>query len=136
MHMLGSPQTMQDDPRYEDVVQEVSDFLKLRAEAAMEAGVAFDRILLDPGFGFGKRSVHNLALLRAIPTFLQLGFPVLAGLSRKSVLGKIVGDSSKDKLPASIAAAVIAAVNGARILRVHDVSETVAAMKVVTAVID
>lgn len=134
MHMRGSPQNMQNDPSYHDVVSEVRDFLALRAKTLLDAGVAHERIVLDPGFGFGKRTIHNIALLRELPRLCELGFPVLAGLSRKSLLGQIVGDETHDRLPASIAASVVAAMKGARILRVHDVKATIDALKVVQAV--
>lgn len=134
MHMLGTPQTMQHDPTYADVVAEVCDFLQQRAHVLLGAGVAPNRIVLDPGFGFGKRTVHNIALLQQLSRLCALGYPVLAGLSRKSVLGKIAGGDAQDRLPASIAAAVIAALNGAKILRVHDVKATTDALKVVQAV--
>jgi dihydropteroate synthase len=130
MHMLGTPQTMQNDPVFDDVVSEVSAFLAERAQALLNAGVARERIVLDPGFGFGKRTAHNIALLRELPRLSPLGYPILAGLSRKSVLGQIAGGEAYDRLPASIAAAVIAAMKGARILRVHDVKATVEAFKV------
>lgn len=136
MHMLGTPQTMQGDPQYEDVVGEVNGFLRRRAEAAIEAGIAQERIMLDPGFGFGKRSVHNIALLRELPSLCALGYPVLAGLSRKSVLGKITGNRIEDRLPASIAAAVVAVMKGASIVRVHDVRATKDALAVVAAIQD
>jgi dihydropteroate synthase len=134
MHMLGTPQTMQNEPTYTDVVSEVCDFLQQRAQVLLDAGVARERILLDPGFGFGKRTVHNITLLQQLPRLCELGYPVLAGLSRKSVLGKIAGGETSDRLPASLAAAVIAALNGAKILRVHDVKATVDALKVVQVV--
>lgn len=134
MHMQGTPQTMQAEPRYDDVVREVSDFLKERASACQQAGIRQDRIMLDPGFGFGKRSVHNIALLRELPALCALGYPVLAGLSRKSVLGQLTGNDVDARLHASIAAAVIAAMKGARILRVHDVKATADALKIAAAI--
>lgn len=134
MHMRGTPQTMQDDPVYADVVADVRDFLAARVQVLRNAGVAPERIVLDPGFGFGKRTTHNLALLRELPTLCELGYPVLAGLSRKSVLGQVAGVEVGDRLPASLAAAVIAALKGAKILRVHDVRATVDALKVLQAV--
>ncbi|MFM9912183.1 MAG: dihydropteroate synthase [Methylophilaceae bacterium] len=130
MHMRGTPQTMQNDPVYDDVVIEVANFLAARAKILLDAGVARERIVIDPGFGFGKRTAHNVALLRKLPRLCDLGYPVLAGLSRKSLLGQIAGGEVHDRLPASIAAAVIAAMKGARILRVHDVKATVEALKV------
>ena len=134
MHAQGTPQTMQSNPVYADVVAEVIEFLQQRTQVVLDAGVAPERIMLDPGFGFGKRTVHNVALLRELPRLCALGYPVLAGLSRKSVLGQILGENATDRLPASIAAAVIAAMKGAKILRVHDVKQTVDALKVVRAV--
>jgi dihydropteroate synthase len=134
MHMQGNPQTMQADPQYQDVVGEVADFLRARMAAAEEYGISRERIVLDPGFGFGKRSVHNIALLRELETLCALGRPVLVGLSRKSVLGQIVGADVDARLHASLAAAVIAAMKGVRIVRVHDVKATVDALGVVSAV--
>lgn len=134
MHMRGTPQTMQNDPIYEDVVQEVYDFLQARTQFVLAAGVDQQRIVIDPGFGFGKRTVHNIALLKAMGRFCQMGYPVLAGLSRKTVLGQITATSVEDRLPASLAAAVTAALKGARILRVHDVRATRDAMRVVEAI--
>jgi dihydropteroate synthase len=115
-------------------VVEVCNFLKARAEAAESAGIAHRRIVLDPGFGFGKRSAHNIELLRELPSLCALGYPVLAGLSRKSVLGQITGSSVEERLPASIAAVVVAAFKGAKIMRVHDVKATVDALNVVIAI--
>lgn len=134
MHMLGTPQTMQHDPIYSDVVTEVCDFLQQRAQVLLDVGVARERIMLDPGFGFGKRTAHNIMLLQQLSRLCGLGYPVLAGLSRKSVLGKIAGREASDRLPASLAAAVIAALKGAKILRVHDVKATVDALRVVAAI--
>jgi dihydropteroate synthase len=135
MHMQGTPPTMQADPQYDDVVAEIKAFLKQRLAAANAAGIATERIVLDPGFGFGKRSVHNIALLQNLQTFCDLGRPLLVGLSRKSVLGQLVGGDPHVRLHASIAASVISAMKGARILRVHDVKATVDALKVVAAVL-
>ena len=134
MHSQGTPQTMQADPQYQDVVTEVIGFLRERMASAEAHGIARDRIMLDPGFCFGKRSVHNLALLRELKILCELGQPVLVGLSRKSVLGQITGNDVDARLHASIAAAVIAAMKGARILRVHDVKATVDALNIVSAV--
>ncbi|MFJ5445741.1 dihydropteroate synthase [Methylobacillus methanolivorans] len=135
MHMQGTPQTMQQNPVYEDVVQEVATFLSERLQACMAAGIKAERIVLDPGFGFGKRTVHNLALLNGLPDILALGRPLLVGLSRKSVLGQIVGSDVDQRLHASLAASVISVMKGGRIVRVHDVKATVDALKVVDAVI-
>jgi dihydropteroate synthase len=135
MHMQGMPQTMQADPQYEDVVQEVNTFLKQRLLAAQTAGIAPERIVLDPGFGFGKKTEHNLQLLRQLDKTLALGRPLLVGLSRKSVLGQITGGDVDVRLHASLAASVISIMKGARILRVHDVKATVDALKVSAAVL-
>jgi dihydropteroate synthase len=134
MHMPGTPQTMQNDPRYDDVVVEVRDFLLDRAAKCEAAGISRDRIMLDPGFGFGKRSVHNIALLSELESLCGLGYPVLVGLSRKSVLGQITGKDVADRLPASLAAAVVAAMKGAAVVRVHDVKATKDALAVVAAI--
>ncbi|MCX7627544.1 MAG: dihydropteroate synthase [Methylophilaceae bacterium] len=134
MHMRGTPQTMQLDPHYDDVVSEVRDFLMERVAACAALGIGRDRIVIDPGFGFGKRREHNLALLRELGSLCALGPPVLVGLSRKSVLGQVTGNDVDGRLHASLAAAVLAAVKGARILRVHDVRATVDAIKVLNAV--
>jgi dihydropteroate synthase len=112
------------------VVREVRDFLGRRAKACLEGGIAQDRVVLDPGFGFGKTLAHNLALLRALPTLAATGYPVLVGLSRKSSLGMITGRPAGERLAASLAAALAAVARGASLVRVHDVRETVDALKV------
>jgi len=124
MHMQGEPGTMQADPRYGDVVKEVRDFLAGRIAACAKAGIARERLVADPGLGFGKTVEHNLSLLKRLPEFAGLGVPVLAGWSRKSSLGRITGRETGDRLAASLAAALLALLGGARILRVHDVRET------------
>lgn len=131
MHMQGEPHSMQLSPHYEDVLVEVRDFLSERVGTALAAGVARERICVDPGYGFGKTAAHNLILL-AHQAELQrdLGLPVLAGLSRKSTIGLITGKSVQGRLAGSLAAAVVAAERGARIIRVHDVAETVDALKI------
>lgn len=134
MHSQGTPQTMQLDPQYQDVVREVYDFLRDRMAACEAQGIGRERIMLDPGFGFGKRSVHNITLLRELNALGELGQPVLVGLSRKSVLGQLTGNDVNARLHASLAAAVISAMKGAKIVRVHDVKATVDALRVVTAV--
>lgn len=133
MHMQGSPQTMQQNPVYADVVNEVKDFLKHRIDAALDAGIAREQIIVDPGFGFGKTIEHNLLLLKSLNEFKQLGVLVLAGLSRKAMIGAIIGKPVDQRLYGSLSTAVIAAMLGADILRVHDVAETVDAIKVVRA---
>ncbi|MFC0444465.1 dihydropteroate synthase [Pseudidiomarina halophila] len=133
MHMQGEPRTMQHEPRYDDVVIEVKSFLQERLRACEQAGIALERIYLDPGFGFGKSVRHNYQLLQRMQAFHELQQPLLIGLSRKSMLGHVTGREVPERLPASIAAATIAAMKGARIIRVHDVRETVDAMKVVAA---
>jgi len=131
MHMRGEPKTMQvGEPVYGDVVAEVAAFLNARADAVQEAGVAAERIVLDPGIGFGKTSAHNLALLARQRDLLALGYPLLVGWSRKRTLGEVTGRPVGDRMPASIAAALAAVAHGARVLRVHDVGPTVDALKV------
>ena len=135
MHMQGEPRTMQADPRYEDVVSEVAAFLEQRLRFAVDAGVAEERICLDPGIGFGKTVDHNLELLRHLDVVASLGRPVLVGLSRKSTLGKLLGDphAKTGTTAASVSAAVLAYERGASILRVHDVREHVEALAVAAA---
>jgi dihydropteroate synthase len=130
MHMQGEPGTMQAAPRYDDVVLDVAAFLAHRRDAALVAGIGFDRIVLDPGIGFGKTTEHNLALLARQRELASLGSPLLVGWSRKSTLGAVTGRTVDQRLNASVAAAVIAVERGARIVRVHDVAATVDALKV------
>jgi len=134
MHMRGEPRTMQQNPVYTDVVAEVRDYLGERVSACEHAGIARERIILDPGFGFGKTIAHNLALLKHLAQFSRSGMPVLAGLSRKSMLGELLDAPPQHRLYGSLAAAVLAAERGARILRVHDVRATVEALKIYSAV--
>lgn len=134
MHMRGEPRTMQQAPDYEDVVGEVRTFLASRVALCRAAGIADDRIVLDPGFGFGKTLDHNLALFRALTATAGDGLPLLVGVSRKSMLGAITGRPVERRLAASVAAALLAARNGAKILRVHDVAETRDALAVLAAV--
>jgi dihydropteroate synthase len=134
MHKQDNPQTMQAQPHYQNVVAEVSAFLRERIAAAEAAGIQRKRIVIDPGFGFGKTLAHNLALLRELKKLTELGVPVLAGLSRKSMLGALTGQDVGQRLPASVAAALIAVQHGANIVRVHDVRATVDALKVWNAV--
>ena len=124
MHMKGEPATMQQEPHYDDVVAEVRRFLDERAVACERAGIARERIAIDPGFGFGKTAAHNLALLRRLPELGKLGLAVAAGWSRKSTLGKLTGRAAHERLAGSLAAALLALQGGATILRVHDVKET------------
>ena len=133
MHMQGTPATMQLNPHYDDVVIDVKAFLAARLQASIHAGVSASRILLDPGFGFGKTREHNIRLLQNLESFADLGQPLLVGLSRKSVLGQMTGNDVDARLYASIAASVLSAQKGAKILRVHDVKATVEALKVVVA---
>jgi dihydropteroate synthase len=133
MHMQGTPATMQADPQYGDVVADVRDYLRDRASALEAAGVARDRIAVDPGFGFGKTTAHNLALFGSLPALAALGYPVLAGLSRKRMIGSITGRPAGERVAGSVAAALLAVQNGAAIVRVHDVRETVDALKVLQA---
>jgi dihydropteroate synthase len=134
MHMQGDPRTMQAEPRYADVVYEVRDFLVERARACEAAGIARERIVIDPGFGFGKAKAHNLVLLRSLEVLARTGYPVLAGLSRKATIGDIAGRGVGERMAGSLAAALAAVARGARIVRVHDVRETVDALKVWRAV--
>ena len=134
MHMQGDPRNMQESPSYRDVVSEVRDYLAQRVAAAERAGVARDRIVVDPGFGFGKTVEHNLALLRSLADFRSLGVALLAGLSRKAMLGKLTGREPQERVHASIAAALLAVQNGAQIVRVHDVAATRDALAVLRAV--
>lgn len=134
MHKQGNPQTMQQQPHYQNVVAEVCAFLRERIAAAEAAGIQRNRIVIDPGFGFGKTLAHNLALLGELKRLTELGVPVLAGLSRKSMLGAITGQDAGHRVHASVAAALIAVQRGADIVRVHDVRATVDALKVWQAV--
>ncbi|GBO83810.1 dihydropteroate synthase [Marinobacter adhaerens] len=134
MHIQGEPDTMQDRPEYRNVRREVSAFLTERMRVAELAGIRPENILLDPGFGFGKSLEHNLQLLACLEQMHILGHPLLVGVSRKSMLGHITGRDVNERLPASVAAATIAAMKGASIIRVHDVRETVDAVRVVAAV--
>lgn len=135
MHMRGEPRTMQADPAYGDVAAEVADFLATRAAACRAAGIAPGRIVLDPGFGFGKRLEHNLELLAGLGTLVALGYPVLAGLSRKSMIGQLTGRPVGERLYGSVALAALAVVAGARIVRAHDVAPTVDAVRVAAALV-
>jgi dihydropteroate synthase len=133
MHMQGEPGTMQADPRYGDVVAEVREFLRSRVDACVAAGIPRARVAIDPGFGFGKALEHNLALLAGLSGIAEDGQPVLAGLSRKRLVGALTGRAEGERLAGSLAAAVVAAINGARIIRAHDVRETVDALAVLAA---
>jgi dihydropteroate synthase len=133
MHMQGEPRSMQAKPHYDDVVREVLDFLLKRAQVCMRAGVAAERIVLDPGFGFGKTLEHNLALLAGLDRIVEAGYPVLAGLSRKSMIGALLGDPECDRLVGSVALALYAVRKGAYIVRVHDVRQTRQALRVQSA---
>ena len=135
MHMQGEPRTMQQHPHYENLVAEVIQFLQERVRTCEAAGISRERLLIDPGFGFGKTLEHNLVLLRQLREISVLGFPLLVGLSRKSSIGSLLGGAPPgERLYGSVAAAVIAVMNGANIVRTHDVKPTVEALKVVTAV--
>ena len=134
MHKKGDPRTMQQDPRYDDVVCEVRDFLAARVAAATRAGIARERLVVDPGFGFGKTLEHNLTLLRHLDAIAALGVPVLAGLSRKSTLGRLTGRPIEERVYAGVAAALIAVDKGAALVRVHDVAATRDALAIWNAV--
>jgi dihydropteroate synthase len=133
MHMRGEPRTMQQDPHYDDVKREVYDYLAARIASARAAGIARNRIVIDPGFGFGKTLEHNLTLLRELRRFRRLDCPLLTGLSRKAMLGKITGRDVAQRVYASVAAALLAVQNGAHIVRVHDVAATRDALAVLAA---
>jgi len=131
MHMQGIPRTMQDNPSYDDVVEDIKSFFKERIEACELAGIELSSITLDPGFGFGKNLGHNIALLKNLSEFNEFGVSILAGLSRKSMIGTLLGDKDVDsRMIGSVTAALIAVENGANIIRVHDVAETNDALKV------
>jgi dihydropteroate synthase len=133
-HMLRPPNLMQHDPSYDDVLVEVVAFLRERIDACVSAGIPREHIVIDPGFGFGKTLDHNLTLLRSLSSLTELDAPVMAGLSRKTMLGQITGQPVEDREAASVAAAVLAAQRGAKVLRVHDVAATVDVLKVLDAV--
>lgn len=134
MHMQGEPRSMQAQPHYKDVVAEVKDFLRQRLDAAAAAGIPRERLVIDPGFGFGKTLKHNIELLRHLERFTDMNVPLLVGLSRKSMLGKITGNEVGDRVHASVAAALLAVAKGASIVRVHDVKATRDALAVYNAV--
>ncbi|HLY49940.1 MAG TPA: dihydropteroate synthase [Solirubrobacteraceae bacterium] len=135
MHMLGNPRTMQDDPRYDDVVAEVKAFLEARLAVATAAGIAEERILLDPGIGFGKTVEHNLELLARLDELGELGRPVVVGTSNKSFLGRLTGRALGERLPATIASCVLAYERGARVFRVHEVAPVADALSVAAATV-
>jgi dihydropteroate synthase len=135
MHMRGEPRTMQANPVYEDVVVEVKSFLAERLRAAAAAGIAEDRVWLDPGIGFGKTAEHNLELLRRLPELGELGRPLVIGTSRKSFIGRLDGSGSSERHGGTIASSVLAAADGAEVLRVHDVAEVAQALAVATAIL-
>lgn len=122
MHMRGTPENMQDDPRYEDVVEDVYNYLAARCAAAVEAGIDADRICIDPGIGFGKTTAHNLALLQAVGRFHELGRPLLIGPSRKGFIGRVLGDMEADRTAGTIGVSLALTIAGAQILRVHDIA--------------
>jgi dihydropteroate synthase len=136
MHMWGEPRSMQKDPHYEDVVSDVTSFLADRVSACEAAGIARTRLILDPGFGFGKTLDHNLSLLKRLPCLASLGLPLLVGISRKSMIGSLLdGAPIDERVNGSLAAAVLAVTRGAAIIRAHDVGQTVEALKVTAAVL-
>ncbi len=136
MHMQGQPRTMQEDPRYDDVVAEVTQFLRDRMAECVKAGLGEELLVLDPGFGFGKTPADNIELLANLRQLLDIGPPLLIGVSRKSTLGELTGREVDQRLPASLAAAVLAVDRGASIVRAHDVAETVDAMRIARAIIE
>lgn len=134
MHAQGSPQTMQDDPQYDVVVAEVSEFLLERVAVCEQAGIKRDKLIVDPGFGFGKRANHNLLLMKHLDVLVQKGLPILVGVSRKSMIGKLLNVSVDDRLAASLALSALAVWHGAKIIRSHDVRETVHAIMMINHV--
>ena len=134
MHMQGEPRSMQQDPRYDDVVKDVRQFLSARVRACEAAGIARERLVVDPGFGFGKTVEHNLRLLAELGVFGSEGLPVLVGLSRKSLIGRLTGRPADQRLAGSVALAALAVAHGASIVRAHDVAETVDAVRIAAAV--
>jgi dihydropteroate synthase len=134
MHMQGEPRSMQLNPEYHDVVSQVREFLSQRLHAALESGISHEQLIIDPGFGFGKTQAQNIQMLRQLGRFCDLGVPVMVGISRKSMLGKITGADVNDRLHASVAAALVAVDKGAQIVRVHDVKATKEALAVYNAV--
>ena len=135
MHMQGEPRTMQDSPHYNDVVAEVIAFLLHQRQACVAAGVASDAIAVDPGIGFGKQLEHNLALLKELPRFAALDAPLLIGVSRKKMIGEILGKPMAERLHGGLGLAALAVIHGARIIRTHDVGPTLDAIRSVTAVL-
>ena len=133
-HMQGDPQTMQLEPTYTNLLVEICGFFEARILACEAAGIPRAKIILDPGFGFGKTAAHNLQLINRLEEFMMFGCPLLVGLSRKSTIGEVLGDPAVDRLQGSIAGALLAYMNGASLLRVHDVAETVQALRVVKAI--
>ncbi len=136
MHMQGQPRTMQNNPQYKHVVNDIKHFLQSRVEACVAAGIAKENIILDPGFGFGKTLAQNYSLLKHLSEFLDLGFPLLVGLSRKSMLGEVIQQPAEQRVHASVAANVLAYTQGATIFRVHDVKAHVEALKITQAMMD
>lgn len=134
MHMQGEPGTMQENPGYRDIPGDILDFLSKRITACRDAGIDDEKIVIDPGFGFGKTHEHNVRLLASLDRFQELGMPLLVGLSRKSTLGALTGKDVEERLPAGIAAAILAVERGAHIVRTHDVDETIDALKIASAV--
>ncbi len=136
MHMQGQPKDMQEQPSYQDLLTELKQFFAQRVQACEQAGISADKIILDPGYGFGKTVEHNFSLIKHLPDILAMGYPILTGTSRKSMLGAITGREVAGRLPGSIVSAALCAERGAGIIRVHDVAETVDALKVLAAVLE
>lgn len=136
MHMQGQPKDMQEQPSYQDLLTELKQFFAQRVQVCEQAGISADKIILDPGYGFGKTVEHNFSLIKHLPDILAMGYPILTGTSRKSMLGAVTGREVADRLPGSIVSAALCAERGAGIIRVHDVAETVDALKVLAAVLE
>ena len=136
MHMKGVPSNMQDNPSYENLIEEICDFFSERISACKHVGIDSERLLIDPGFGFGKTAIHNLEIINRLRQFKCFGLPILVGVSRKSTIRKILGGKQESLKMGSVAAALIASLNGANILRVHDVEETVASLRVAQSIVN
>ena len=135
MHLQGEPRTMQLNPHYDDVVNEIKAFLQARVQVCLEAGIASSRLLIDPGFGFGKTVEHNLQLMKQLQVFTELGYPVLVGVSRKSLIGQVLNKPVTERLYGSLALAVLAVSKGVAVIRTHDVAATVETLKMTHAVL-
>jgi len=136
MHMKGSPETMQEEPYYNNVMKEIGEFFEERIDFCLSNGIGEDKIILDPGIGFGKRQTDNLTILSKLEEFTSYGFPILIGTSRKSFIGRITGDEATERLNGSLASAIYSYLKGASIFRVHDIRQTINALSVISAILE